>query len=162
MFRLGSPLLLWFQTKADTHIVLWNWRNVADSVWAISDTETSTSRANSYRDQFESLYLFHGLRNAPSSYYIVFSPMKMVTLPVLEDVRRTIKEHCANLEKLFCSVCEENWKTKPIGKDTEADESIVQCEGTVLKVRTEKRVIPSKQWNADLHKLLKHSMGSKT
>ena len=28
-----------------------------------------------------------------------------------------------------------------LGKDTEADESIVQCEGTVLKVRTVKRVI---------------------
>ena len=40
-----------------------------------------------------------------------------------------------------------------LGKDTEADESIVQCEGTVLKVRTVKRVIPSKQWNTDLHKL---------
>ena len=41
-----------------------------------------------------------------------------------------------------------------LGKDTEADESIVQCEGTVLKVRSVKRVIPSKQWNTDLHKLL--------
>ena len=41
-----------------------------------------------------------------------------------------------------------------IWKDTEADESIVQCEGTVLKVRTVKRIIPSKPWNTDLHKLL--------
>ena len=41
-----------------------------------------------------------------------------------------------------------------LGKDTEAQESIVQCEGTVLKVRSVKRVIPSKQWNTDLHKLL--------
>ena len=40
-----------------------------------------------------------------------------------------------------------------IGKGTEADESIVQCEGTFLKVRAVKRVIPSKQWNTDLHKL---------
>ena len=41
-----------------------------------------------------------------------------------------------------------------LGKDIEADESIVQCEGTVLKVRTVKRVFPSKQWNIELHKLL--------
>ena len=40
-----------------------------------------------------------------------------------------------------------------LGKDTEADESIVECEGTVLKVRTVKRGIPSKQWKTDLHKL---------
>ena len=41
-----------------------------------------------------------------------------------------------------------------LGKDIEADESLVQCEGTVLKVRTVKGVIPSKQWNTELHKSL--------
>ena len=41
-----------------------------------------------------------------------------------------------------------------LGKDTEVDQSIVQCEGTVLNVRTIKRVIPSKQWNTELCKLL--------
>ena len=41
-----------------------------------------------------------------------------------------------------------------LGKDTEADESIVHCEGTVRKVRTVKRVISSKRWNTALHKLL--------
>ena len=41
-----------------------------------------------------------------------------------------------------------------LGKDTEADESIVHCEGSVYKVRTVKRVIPSKQWNTELHKSL--------
>ena len=41
-----------------------------------------------------------------------------------------------------------------LGKDTEADESIVHCESTVHKVRTVKRVISSKRWNTALHKLL--------
>ena len=41
-----------------------------------------------------------------------------------------------------------------LGKDTEADESIVHCEGTVHKVRTVKRVVSSKRWNAALHRLL--------
>ena len=41
-----------------------------------------------------------------------------------------------------------------LGKDTEADESIVHCESTVYKVRTVKRVISSKRWNTALHKLL--------
>ena len=41
-----------------------------------------------------------------------------------------------------------------LGKDTEADESIVHCEGTVYKVRTVRRVISSKRWNTALHKLL--------
>ena len=41
-----------------------------------------------------------------------------------------------------------------LGEDTEADESIVQCEGSVLKVRAVKRIIPSEQWNTDLRKLL--------
>ena len=41
-----------------------------------------------------------------------------------------------------------------LGKDTEADESIVHCEGSVYKIRTVKRVIPSKQWNTELHKSL--------
>ena len=41
-----------------------------------------------------------------------------------------------------------------LGKDTEADESIVHCEGTVYKVCTVKRVISSKRWNIALHKLL--------
>ena len=41
-----------------------------------------------------------------------------------------------------------------LGKDTEADESIVQCDGTILKVRAVKRVIPSRQWNTELHKSL--------
>ena len=41
-----------------------------------------------------------------------------------------------------------------LGKDTEVDQSLVQCEGTVLNVRTIKRVIPSKQWNTELRKLL--------
>ena len=43
-----------------------------------------------------------------------------------------------------------NW----LGRDTEADESIVYCEGAVHKVRAVKRVIPSKQWNTELHKSL--------
>ena len=41
-----------------------------------------------------------------------------------------------------------------LGKDTEADESIVHCESTVYKVRTVKRVISSKRWNIALRKLL--------
>ena len=41
-----------------------------------------------------------------------------------------------------------------LGKDTEADESIVHCEGTVHKVRAVKRVVSSKRWNAALHRLL--------
>ena len=41
-----------------------------------------------------------------------------------------------------------------LGKDTEADESIVHCEGSIYKVRTVKRVIPSKQWDTELHKSL--------
>ena len=57
-----------------------------------------------------------------------------------------------NLEKLFCSVCQENPGIKLTllgvhagiwpGKDTEADKSIVQCEGIVHEVRTVKRVFP--------------------
>ncbi len=41
-----------------------------------------------------------------------------------------------------------------LGKAMEAEESIVQCEGIVLKVRMVKSVIPSKQWNTELHKSL--------
>ena len=41
-----------------------------------------------------------------------------------------------------------------IGKDTKADESIVHCEGAAYKVRSVKRVIPSKQWHIELHKSL--------
>ncbi len=40
-----------------------------------------------------------------------------------------------------------------LGEDT-ADESIIQCEGTVCKVCAVKRAIPSKQWNTELHKSL--------
>ena len=43
---------------------------------------------------------------------------------------------------------------KWLGKDTEADESIVHWEGTIHKVRTVKRVISSKRWNTAQHKLL--------
>ena len=41
-----------------------------------------------------------------------------------------------------------------LGKDTEADESIVHCEGTVHKLPTVKRIISSKRWNTALHRLL--------
>ena len=34
--------------------------------------------------------------------------MKMVTPPTLEDGKETVKDHCVNLEKLFCSVCRKN------------------------------------------------------
>ena len=47
------------------------------------------------------------------------------------------------------------WHTRIwVGKDTESDGSMVQCEGTGLKARTVKRVLPSKQWNTELHKSL--------
>ena len=47
------------------------------------------------------------------------------------------------------------WYTRIwLGKDTEADGSIVHCEGAVYKVRTVERVIPSTQWNTELHKSL--------
>ena len=41
-----------------------------------------------------------------------------------------------------------------LGKDTEADESLVFGNGTMHKVRTVRRVVPSKQWNKKLHQAL--------
>ena len=41
-----------------------------------------------------------------------------------------------------------------LGKDTEADESLVFGNGSMHKVRTVRRVVPSKQWNRTLHKAL--------
>ena len=41
-----------------------------------------------------------------------------------------------------------------LGKDTEVDESLVFGNGTMHKVRTVRRVVPSKQWNKTLHKAL--------
>ena len=41
-----------------------------------------------------------------------------------------------------------------VGKDTEADESLVFGQGTMHKVRTVRRVVSSKQWNKTLHKAL--------
>ena len=38
-----------------------------------------------------------------------------------------------------------------LGKDTGADESLVFGNGTVHKVRTVRRVVPSKQWNKILY-----------
>ena len=89
--------------------------------------------------------------------------MKMVILLTLEDGKGTIREHCVNLERRFFFRTAEKLKNKAgtawhtgiwLGKDIEADESLVQGEGTVLKVRTVKGVIPSKQWNTELHKSL--------
>ena len=88
--------------------------------------------------------------------------MKMVILLTSVGGNVTIREHGVNLEKLFCFACRKlknkadtAWYTGIwLGKDTEADESIVHCEGSVYKVRTVKRVIPSKQWNTELHKSL--------
>ena len=41
-----------------------------------------------------------------------------------------------------------------LGKDTEADESLVFGNGTMHKARTVRRVVPSKQWNKKLHQAL--------
>ena len=41
-----------------------------------------------------------------------------------------------------------------LGKDTEADESLVFGNGNMHKVRTVRRVVPSKQWNKTLHEAL--------
>ena len=86
----------------------------------------------------------------------------MVILLTSEDGKGTIREHCEFGETVLLRMAEKlknkadtAWHTGIwLGKDIEADESVVQCEGTVLKVRTVKRVLPSKQWNTELHKLL--------
>ena len=79
--------------------------------------------------------------------------MKMVRLPIFEGGKGTIKLDCVNLVKLFCFERLVNCVTKVdtvwyqgiwLGKDTEADESLVFGNGTVHKVRTVRRVVPSK------------------
>ena len=48
-----------------------------------------------------------------------------------------------------------------LGKDTEADESLVFGQGTMHKVRTVQRVVPSKQWNKTLQSTERNNLGSK-
>ena len=73
--------------------------------------------------------------------------MKMVTLPTLEDGKKDCQGALCEFGETVLfrtpgklkNKADTAWHTGTwIGKDTEADESIVQCEGTVLKVRTVK------------------------
>ena len=75
----------------------------------------------------------------------------------VDTIKRTI------LVKLFCFECRGKLRDKVdtawyegiwLGKDTEVDESLVFGNGTMHKVRTVRRVVPSKQWNKTLHKAL--------
>ena len=87
----------------------------------------------------------------------------MVKLPIFEDGKRTIKLDCCEFgetvlfrmpgklrDKVDTAWYEGIW----LGKDTEADESLMFGSGTMHKVRTVRRVVPSKQWNKTLHKAL--------
>ena len=85
--------------------------------------------------------------------------MKKVTLLTLRDYQEPL---CEFGETVLFRMPEESrneddtaWHTGIwLGKDTEADESIVHCGSTVYKVRTVKRITSSRRWNTALHKLL--------
>ena len=109
---------------------------------------------------------FRGLWNIHSSYWIVFMTHEDGHTSYFRRWKRNYQGTTVWIwRNRFVSHARKNSRNEDghclaytgiwLGKDTEADESIVHCEGTVYKVRAVRRVISLQaRWNTALHKLL--------